>query len=92
MSHFECPCGQQFDIFGKGGAQKAALELGVDFLGQLPFVPDVRIMSDAGKPVVVSKPESNVSKTFGEIATKIIQKLEAIDKVPTKKIPKIVLE
>ena len=75
MSYFICPhCGDRTDIFGHGGAQAMADELGVDFLGEIPLHPDIRSASDVGVPIVESAPESPVAKAFGEIAQKIAAK------------------
>lgn len=36
MSSFKCPhCGEPWHIFGKGGARKAADEMGLPFLGEV---------------------------------------------------------
>ena len=50
MSYFVGPDGSVHDIFGRGGAQRAAQELGLPFLGDLPMYPELRINSDAGNP------------------------------------------
>ena len=50
MSYFVGPDGSIHDIFGRGGAQRAAQELGLPFLGDLPMYPELRINSDAGNP------------------------------------------
>jgi ATP-binding protein involved in chromosome partitioning len=50
MSYFVGPDGTTHDIFGRGGTQKAAMELGVPFLGELPMFTEVRVNSDAGDP------------------------------------------
>jgi len=50
MSYFVGPDGSVSDIFGRGGAQKAAQGLGLAFLGDLPMFPELRINSDAGNP------------------------------------------
>ena len=50
MSYFVGPDGAIHDIFGRGGAQRAAQELGLPFLGDLPMYPELRINSDAGNP------------------------------------------
>jgi ATP-binding protein involved in chromosome partitioning len=44
------PDGQTVDIFGKGGAERAAQALKVPFLGALPLYPELRANSDAGDP------------------------------------------
>lgn len=38
------------DIFGRGGAQSAAQQLAIPFLGEVPLVPELRVNSDAGNP------------------------------------------
>ena len=44
MSHFVCPgCGRESDIFGKGGGEALATELGVPFLGRIPLYEPVRV-------------------------------------------------
>lgn len=49
MSGFICPdCGKSYDIFGKGGAEKSALEMGIPFLGAVPINIQVRASGDAG--------------------------------------------
>ncbi len=49
MSGFVCPdCGKRYDIFGSGGAQKRAEELGIPFLGEVPINMQIRALGDAG--------------------------------------------
>jgi ATP-binding protein involved in chromosome partitioning len=51
MAGYECPhCGQSSDPFGSGGAEAAAAEMGVPFLGRLPLSASLRAESDAGRP------------------------------------------
>jgi ATP-binding protein involved in chromosome partitioning len=75
MSYFICPhCGDRTDIFGTGGAEAMADELGVDFLGAIPLDTDVREGADSGIPIVESGPESPVAAAFGKIAQKVAAK------------------
>jgi ATP-binding protein involved in chromosome partitioning len=72
MSYFVAPdTGTRYDIFGHGGAQAAAGELGMPFLGEVPLHMDVRAQSDAGVPIVVAAPESAEAQAFMAIAEKI---------------------
>ncbi len=49
MSGFVCPdCDKKYDIFGRGGAQASAEELGVPFLGEVPINMQIREFGDAG--------------------------------------------
>jgi ATP-binding protein involved in chromosome partitioning len=50
MSYFVAEGGVESDIFGRGGAQRAAQTLGLPFLGELPMFTELRVNSDAGNP------------------------------------------
>jgi ATP-binding protein involved in chromosome partitioning len=50
MSYFVCDHGTEYDIFGRGGAQVMAQEMGLPFLGELPIHTALRKNSDAGRP------------------------------------------
>jgi ATP-binding protein involved in chromosome partitioning len=65
MSHFVCPsCGHEADIFGHGGGEGLAAELGVPFLGRIPVYQPIRVGSDTGVPLIVSEPESPAARAF----------------------------
>ncbi|MFQ3318129.1 MAG: ATP-binding protein involved in chromosome partitioning [Natronomonas sp.] len=54
MSGFVCPdCGNEHDIFGKGGGEEFAAEMEMPFLGRIPLDPSVRKGGDAGAPIVL---------------------------------------
>ncbi|TGV77395.1 sodium:proton antiporter, partial [Mesorhizobium sp. M2D.F.Ca.ET.145.01.1.1] len=72
MSYFLAPdTGKRYDIFGHGGARREAERLGVTFLGEVPLEMGIRESSDAGTPVVVSKPEGAEAKIYRDIASKV---------------------
>ncbi len=50
MSYFVCEHGTSYDIFGRGGAQMMAQQMGLGFLGEIPIDMRVRVNSDLGKP------------------------------------------
>jgi ATP-binding protein involved in chromosome partitioning len=50
MSYFVGDDGKEYDIFGKGGAEKMAGRLGVPFLGAVPITTALRENSDRGDP------------------------------------------
>ncbi|QOV91197.1 Mrp/NBP35 family ATP-binding protein [Humisphaera borealis] len=50
MSYFVGPDGTEHDIFGRGGTEKAAQRLGLNYLGALPMFTALRVNSDSGKP------------------------------------------
>ena len=52
MATYACPhCGEASHPFGIGGAEAAAAEMGVPFLGRLPLSLAIREASDAGQPL-----------------------------------------
>ncbi|MCG3138429.1 MAG: Iron-sulfur cluster carrier protein [Phycisphaerae bacterium] len=52
MSYYLCPhCGHRDEIFAHGGAERAAEELGVPYLGEIPLNITIRQSGDAGSPV-----------------------------------------
>jgi ATP-binding protein involved in chromosome partitioning len=78
MSGLVCPhCGEPIDLFGTGGGQREAQQLGVGFLGQIPIDPRVREGADAGRPIVLEAPDSPVAKAFEEIAQRVMDRLSA---------------
>ena len=72
MSYYICPhCNSQDHIFGHGGGQRAAEQLGVPFLGEVPLDLAIRTQSDIGKPIVVAQPDAPSARTLREIAEKV---------------------
>ncbi len=52
------------EVFGRGGGQKAAQQFQAPFLGEIPLDGKIREGGDAGKPVILSDPESPAAKNF----------------------------
>ncbi|MBI1877561.1 MAG: Mrp/NBP35 family ATP-binding protein [Chloroflexi bacterium] len=72
MSYFVAPdTGNRYDIFGHGGGARMAKEVSVDFLGEVPLEPQVRIGGDEGSPIVVQAPESAAAGAIRAIAQKV---------------------
>jgi ATP-binding protein involved in chromosome partitioning len=71
MATYICPhCGEPSHPFGTGGAEAAASELGVPFLGRLPLSLAIREASDAGAPPAASGgPDADA---FAAIAAKLL--------------------
>ena len=61
MSWFTGDDGKRYEIFGAGGGQELADELGVPLLGQLPLVPELREGGDDGKPITAVDPDSEAA-------------------------------
>jgi ATP-binding protein involved in chromosome partitioning len=65
MSHYVCPnCLHEADIFGHGGGERLASEVGIPFLGRIPIYQPIQQGGDAGVPLVVSEPDSPAGRAF----------------------------
>ena len=74
MSGFTDPeTGRHFDLFGKGGGQRLAEELGVPLLAQVPLQPGVVELADRGKPIVAAEPDSPASQVLIALAGRLVQ-------------------
>nr|WP_221773761.1 Mrp/NBP35 family ATP-binding protein [Novosphingobium piscinae] len=70
MSGYVCPhCGESSDPFGHGGAEAAAAEAGVPFLGHIPLDLKIRQDSDAGRPPAAG--DSPQGKAFLAVARRL---------------------
>jgi ATP-binding protein involved in chromosome partitioning len=77
MSYFIPPDmpDRQYDIFGSGGGEKTAKELGIPLLGCVPLEIPVREGGDRGLPIVVGEPDSASAKALKDIAFRIAGKV-----------------
>ncbi len=66
---------EPLDVFGRGASKKIAQQYAIDFLGEIPLDPAVRIGGDDGVPVVEGSPEGLPAKTFMDIARKLAGKI-----------------
>ncbi|MBZ9865804.1 Mrp/NBP35 family ATP-binding protein [Mesorhizobium sp. CA15] len=93
MSYFLAPdTGKRYDIFGHGGARREAERLGVTFLGEVPLEMGIRESSDAGIPVVASKPEGAEAKIYRDIASKVWERVQEERGAAEAAVPSIVFE
>jgi ATP-binding protein involved in chromosome partitioning len=77
-SYFVCDgCQKRHEIFGTGGGQKIADFAAAPLLGQIPMEPAIREWGDAGTPVVQAAPESNVARSFVEVAERLAGRVAA---------------
>ena len=79
MSWFTGDDGTRYELFGSGGGQELADDIGVPLLGKLPLVPAIREGGDDGRPVTAVDPESEAAQAFRAIARQI-----AVDLKPKK--------
>jgi ATP-binding protein involved in chromosome partitioning len=82
MSYFIAPdTGKTYDIFGTGGAEQAADQLGIDFLGAIPLEIMVREGGDKGRPVVDLAPDSQSAQAFQQIAGKVAARISVLQRM-----------
>jgi len=76
MSHFVCPgCGREADLFGRGGGEALATELGIPFLGRVPLYEPVRSGGDNGVPIVIGEPESAPGQALFAAAERVAARI-----------------
>jgi ATP-binding protein involved in chromosome partitioning len=74
MSWFTGDDGKRYELFGSGGGQALADELGVDLMARVPLVPAMGRGADEGRPVAVAAAGSEAEKAFDELAEAVIEK------------------
>ncbi|MCK4712691.1 MAG: iron-sulfur cluster carrier protein ApbC [Marinosulfonomonas sp.] len=72
-THICSNCGHEEHMFGHGGVAAEAKKMGVPLLAELPLHIDIRVASDSGAPIVVSKPESPQAEVFRTLARRLIE-------------------
>jgi ATP-binding protein involved in chromosome partitioning len=72
MSFFTCPgCARESDLFGRGGGERLATELGVTFLGAVPVAEPVRTGGDLGVPIVLAEPDAPAARALVSVAEQV---------------------
>jgi ATP-binding protein involved in chromosome partitioning len=71
MSYFELPDGRREHVFGKGGGQRLADELGVPLLAEVPLATRVQELAEAGTPVVLREPDSPAGRVLRAMAERV---------------------
>ncbi len=70
MAGYACPhCGEISDPFGSGGAETAAGNMGLPFLGRIPLDIAIRVASDAGEPPAAG----DQGAPFAAIAARLVE-------------------
>jgi ATP-binding protein involved in chromosome partitioning len=73
MSYFIPPDlpDRQYDLFGSGGGEKTANELGLPLFGCVPLEIPLREGGDQGIPIVINRPESASAQALTAIAQRV---------------------
>jgi ATP-binding protein involved in chromosome partitioning len=71
MSWFTGDDGTRYELFGAGGGEELAHDLGVPLLAQIPLVPELREGGDVGRPIVAVDPDGEVGRVFRTLAERL---------------------
>jgi ATP-binding protein involved in chromosome partitioning len=78
MSGMVCPhCGKSIDLFGRGGGEKAARDLGVPFLGSIPIDPAMVKAGDEGRPYVLRHADTPAWKAVDAVMENLVKRVES---------------
>jgi ATP-binding protein involved in chromosome partitioning len=72
MSWFTGDEGTRYEIFGSGGGEALAKDLGVDLLARIPLLPAMRAGADVGEPVSVAAAGSEAEQAFVTLAEAVV--------------------
>ncbi|WP_420639482.1 Mrp/NBP35 family ATP-binding protein [Candidatus Poriferisocius sp.] len=79
MSAFVAPDGEVYEVFGQGGGQELADDLGVPLLGQVPIDGSVATGSDEGAPVVLDLTTGPAADAFRAITDRLVEEVPPVD-------------
>jgi ATP-binding protein involved in chromosome partitioning len=71
MSAFTCDHGQSYALFGTGGGQALASEVGAPLLAEIPLEPGVAAGGDTGSPLALAEPQSAAGQAFHLLAHRL---------------------
>ncbi len=72
MAGLACECGRVHTVFGEGGGQELADDLGVPLIASIPLDPEVVPGGDNGSPVVASGTDSAAGKALRQAAETLV--------------------
>jgi ATP-binding protein involved in chromosome partitioning len=78
MTAFVCDHGQSYELFGSGGGERLASQIGVPLLGQIPLDGSVAAGGDTGQPAALGE-DTPSSKAFGQLAQRVLAELPVIE-------------
>jgi ATP-binding protein involved in chromosome partitioning len=73
MAGLVCECGRVHEVFGQGGGQELADELGVPLIASIPLDPAVVPGGDTGRPVVSTAAGSPAGEALRKTAAKLVE-------------------
>ncbi len=77
MTAFECEHGESYSLFGEGGGDRLAAEIGVPVIGRIPLHPDMVASADRGEPVAHGD-EGALAEAFGQLASRVSRDISPV--------------
>ncbi len=77
MSAFTCEHGETYEIFGSGGGQRLADEIGVPLVGSVPLNASVAAGGDAGVPIALDELGA-LAEVFAAIAERVVTEVSPL--------------
>jgi len=77
MSAFTCEHGETYEIFGSGGGQRLADEIGVPLVGSVPLNANVAAGGDAGVPIAMDE-AGPLAGVFAAIAERVVTEVSPL--------------
>jgi ATP-binding protein involved in chromosome partitioning len=77
MSGFTCGHGDMYELFGHGGGDRLAAEIGAPLLGRIPLEPSVSAGGDRGAPAALG--DGPVAAAFGALADAVLEAVPVVE-------------
>jgi ATP-binding protein involved in chromosome partitioning len=87
--HICSSCGHAEHLFGEGGGEKLAAQYNVELLASLPLSMAIRSQADAGAPIVIADPESQIAMLYQQVARSVGARIAQGGQIVARSMPKI---
>jgi ATP-binding protein involved in chromosome partitioning len=77
MSGFTCDHGATYELFGTGGGERLAEEIGAPLLGRIPLEPSVSAGGDVGMPAALGT--GAVAAAFSALADAVLEAVPVVE-------------
>jgi ATP-binding protein involved in chromosome partitioning len=77
MSGFTCTHGERYELFGSGGGDRLAAEIGAPLLGRIPLEPAVSAGGDLGRPAALAGGPAAVA--FAALADAVLEAVPVVE-------------
>jgi ATP-binding protein involved in chromosome partitioning len=75
MTELVLPDGSRHEVFGRGGGDALAAEIGAPLVARIPLEPSVSHGGDEGRPAALATPDSPAGRAFHELAARVVDDL-----------------